>query len=101
LSQAEAVMDIIDAKTEKSLAYSVGQLSGVLSQKYNRMDETLLHLLTYIEAAIDYPEYDVEEVTDQTLEENLTDLMAQVETLLTSARMGKIYRDGVDTVIPG
>jgi len=101
LSQAEAVMDIIDAKTEKSLAYSVGQLSGVLSQKYNRMDETLLHLLTYIEAAIDYPEYDVEEVTDQTLEENLTDLMAQVETLLTSARMGKIYRDGVDTVILG
>lgn len=101
LSEAEAVMDVIDAKTEAGVAYSINQLSGGLSKKYEAIDKGLLHLLTYIDAALDYPEYDVEEVTERELDENIRHLTGEVEDLLQSAKVGKIMRDGIDTVILG
>lgn len=101
LTQAEAVADIIEAKTATGLAYSVNQLSGGLSKRYQAMDAELLHLMTFIDAALDYPEYDIETVTNNTLRQSIDGLMASVDALLASAQMGKIYRDGVDTVILG
>lgn len=101
LSQAEAVMDVIDAKTEVSLSYSVNQLSGGLSKRYEAMDAELLHLLTYIDAALDYPEYDVEEVTNETLSTSIDSLLSDVGALLDTAQIGKVYREGIDTVILG
>lgn len=101
LSQAEAVMDVIDAKTEAGVSYSLNQLSGGLSKKYQGIDEELLHLLTYIDAALDYPEYDVEEVTEQELDQDIHHMMDEIDTLLQSAKVGKVVRDGIDTVILG
>lgn len=101
LTQAEAVADIIEAKTAIGLAYSVNQLSGGLSKKYQAMDAELLHLMTFIDAAIDYPEYDIETVTGDTLRRSIDGLIVSVDALLDSAQMGKIYRNGVDTVILG
>lgn len=101
LTQAEAVSDIIEAKTAIGLAYSVNQLSGGLSKKYQAMDAELLHLMTFIDAAIDYPEYDIETVTGDTLRRSIDGLIVSVDALLDSAQMGKIYRNGVDTVILG
>lgn len=101
LTQAEAVADIIEAKTAIGLAYSVNQLSGGLSKKYQAMDTELLHLMTFIDAAIDYPEYDIETVTGDTLRRSIDGLIVSVDALLDSAQMGKIYQNGVDTVILG
>ncbi|MBU4439811.1 MAG: tRNA uridine-5-carboxymethylaminomethyl(34) synthesis GTPase MnmE, partial [Acetobacterium sp.] len=63
LTQAEAVIDIINAKTEKSLEYSVAQLEGRLSQKLEELDGTLIEILSHMEVNIDYPEYDIEEIS--------------------------------------
>lgn len=101
LSQAEAVMDVIDAKTEAGVSYSLNQLSGGLSKKYQGIDDELLHLLTYIDAALDYPEYDVEEVTEQELDQNIHHMIDEIDELLQSAKVGKVVRDGIDTVILG
>lgn len=101
LTQAEAVADIIEAKTAIGLAYSVNQLSGGLSKKYQAMDAELLHLMTFIDAAIDYSEYDIETVTGDTLRRSIDGLIVSVDALLDSAQMGKIYQNGVDTVILG
>ena len=101
LSQAEAVMDVIDAKTEAGVSYSLNQLSGSLSKKYQGIDDELLHLLTYIDAALDYPEYDVEEVTEQELDQNIHHMIDEIDELLQSAKVGKVVRDGIDTVILG
>lgn len=101
LSQAEAVMDVIDAKTEAGVSYSLNQLSGGLSKKYQGIDDELLHLLTYIDAALDYPEYDVEEVTAQELDQNIHHMIDEIDNLLQSAKVGKVVRDGIDTVILG
>jgi tRNA modification GTPase len=101
LSQAEAVMDVIDAKTEAGVSYSLNQLSGGLSKKYQGIDDELLHLLTYIDAALDYPEYDVEEVTEHELDQNIHHMIDEIDELLQSAKVGKVVRDGIDTVILG
>lgn len=101
LSQAEAVMDVIDAKTEAGVSYSLNQLSGGLSKKYQGIDDELLHLLTYIDAALDYPEYDVEEVTENELDQNIHHMIDEIDDLLQSAKVGKVVRDGIDTVILG
>ena len=101
LTLAEAVADIFEAKTAIGLAYSVNQLSGGLSKKYQAMDAELLHLMTFIDAAIDYPEYDIETVTGDTLRRSIDGLIVSVDALLDSAQMGKIYQNGVDTVILG
>jgi len=101
LSQAEAVMDVIDAKTEGGVSYSLNQLSGGLSKKYQGIDDELLHLLTYIDAALDYPEYDVEEVTEHELDQNIHHMIDEIDELLQSAKVGKVVRDGIDTVILG
>ncbi|RRF92307.1 MAG: tRNA uridine-5-carboxymethylaminomethyl(34) synthesis GTPase MnmE [Eubacteriaceae bacterium] len=101
LPQAEAVMDVIDAKTEAGVSYSLNQLSGGLSKKYQGIDDELLHLLTYIDAALDYPEYDVEEVTENELDQNIHHMIDEIDDLLQSAKVGKVVRDGIDTVILG
>ena len=64
LSQAEAIIDVINAKTEKEASASIKQLTGELSLKFGEIRRALMDILVDIEASIDYPEYDVEEVTN-------------------------------------
>ncbi|MPM76312.1 tRNA modification GTPase MnmE [bioreactor metagenome] len=94
-------MDIISAKTEKSLEYSVGQLEGKLSQRLTAIDDLLIDVMANVEANIDYPEYDIEEVTTAYLNDHIQQAMDMVDALLKASETGKIYREGITTAILG
>jgi len=101
LAQAESVIDIINAKTEKSLEYSVAQLDGRLSEKLEELDSTLVGILAHMEVNIDYPEYDIEEISYEFINTAVLKLIAAIEALLLVAETGKIYREGITTAILG
>ena len=101
LTQAEAVIDIINAKTEKSLEYSVAQLEGRLSQKLEELDEILVGILSHMEVNIDYPEYDIEEISYDFVNSQIRGLLAKIKEILVVAETGKIYREGITTAILG
>ncbi|MDP2844193.1 MAG: tRNA uridine-5-carboxymethylaminomethyl(34) synthesis GTPase MnmE, partial [Acetobacterium sp.] len=101
LTQAEAVIDIINAKTEKSLEYSVAQLEGRLSQKLEVLDKTLVEILSHMEVNIDYPEYDIEEISCDFVSSQISGLLTKIKEILVVAETGKIYREGITTAILG
>lgn len=101
LSQAEAVIDIIRAKTDKSFEVSLDQLEGSLSSKIHEIRNILLEMIAHIEVSIDFPEEDVEEVTYDELMEKGTIVEEKIDRLLSTADRGKILRDGLSTVILG
>ncbi|HER3278597.1 TPA: tRNA uridine-5-carboxymethylaminomethyl(34) synthesis GTPase MnmE [Streptococcus pyogenes] len=102
LTQAEAVMDIIRAKTDKAMTIAVKQLDGSLSQLINDTRQEILNTLAQIEVNIDYPEYDdVEEMTTALLREKTQEFQSLLENLLRTAKRGKILREGLSTAIIG
>ena len=102
LTQAEAVMDIIRAKTDKAMNIAVKQLDGSLSQLINDTRQEILNTLAQVEVNIDYPEYDdVEEMTTALIREKTQEFQALLENLLRTARRGKILREGLSTAIIG
>ena len=102
LSQAEAVMDLIRAKTDKSMQLAMRQLDGQLSHLIQNLRQGILNTLAQVEVNIDYPEYDdVEEMTLQLLREKTQQVLQGIRTLLNTASQGKILRDGLKTAIVG
>ncbi|HHH5411323.1 TPA: tRNA uridine-5-carboxymethylaminomethyl(34) synthesis GTPase MnmE [Streptococcus pyogenes] len=102
LTQAEAVMDIIRAKTDKAMTIAVKQLDGSLSQLINDTRQEILNTLAQVEVNIDYPEYDdVEEMTTALLREKTQEFQSLLERLLRTAKRGKILREGLSTAIIG
>lgn len=101
LSEAEAVMDMIHAKSELSLKSSVKQLKGSVSQKIRSLRSKLIYEIAFIESALDDPEHISLEGYQETLEEKLTDLILEINALLNSAENGKIVKEGINTVIVG
>ncbi|WP_208560536.1 tRNA uridine-5-carboxymethylaminomethyl(34) synthesis GTPase MnmE [Marinilactibacillus kalidii] len=102
LSQAEAVMDVIRAKTDRAMHMAVTQLDGDLSRLIRNLRQDILSTLAQVEVNIDYPEYDdVEEMTARLLVEKAEKVKAQVEALLDTASQGKILREGLATAIIG
>lgn len=101
LTQAESVMDIINAKTEKEAKASINQLEGNLSSCISEIRRDLLDMMADIEASIDYPEYDVPETTDEKAIQNLSKIREKLINLENSFKSGKILKDGVKTVIVG
>lgn len=102
LSQAEAVMDLIRAKTDKAMDVALRQLDGDLSHLIRNIRQIILNTLAEVEVNIDYPEYDdVEEVTTRLLKEKTVEVKGHVEQLLRTAQQGKILRDGLETAIIG
>ncbi|HER9217730.1 TPA: tRNA uridine-5-carboxymethylaminomethyl(34) synthesis GTPase MnmE [Streptococcus pyogenes] len=102
LTQAEAVMDIIRAKTDKAMTIAVKQLDGSLSQLINDTRQEILNTLAQVEVNIDYPEYDdVEEMTTALLREKTQEFQSLLENLLRTAKRGKILREGLSTAIIG
>ncbi|MDR7871405.1 MAG: tRNA uridine-5-carboxymethylaminomethyl(34) synthesis GTPase MnmE [Tissierellaceae bacterium] len=101
LSQAEAVIDIIRAKTNKSHEVSMSQLEGSLSNKVNNIRNIVLSMVAHVEVTIDFPEDDIEEVTYEELEENAKTVISEIKQLLKTADRGKILREGLNTVILG
>ena len=102
LTQAEAVMDIIRAKTDKAMNIAVKQLDGSLSDLINNTRQEILNTLAQVEVNIDYPEYDdVEEATTEIIREKTSEFEALLTNLLNTARRGKILREGISTAIIG
>lgn len=101
LSQAEAVIDIIRAKTELSMKAALMQSEGKLSIKINNLRNILLLLIANIEATVDYPEEDLEQVTSENTIPKLTELLGDIDNILITADEGKIVREGLSTVIVG
>jgi len=101
LSQAEAVIDLIHAKTDLSRQMAVGQLEGRLKTKVKELRSELLDMIATIEAAIDYPEHDIEEETYGLMDQKSHFLLGEIEDLLETADQGKVIREGLETVILG
>lgn len=102
LSQSEAVMDLIRAKTDKSMKVALNQLDGDLSRLIRHLRKDILDVLAQVEVNIDYPEYDaVEEMTTKMLKEKATDIQRRIRALLKTAKQGKVLREGLATAIIG
>lgn len=101
LTQAEAVIDIINSKTEKEAKVSLDQLEGNLSKNINSIRKEILSIMADIEASIDYPEYDIEETTNSKIKSVLQNIDEKLFSLEKSFTNGKILRDGIATVILG
>ena len=102
LSQSEAVMDLIRAKTDKSMKVALNQLDGDLSRLIRNLRQDILDVLAQVEVNIDYPEYDaVEEMTTKLLKEKAEDIQQRIQGLLKTAKQGKVLRDGLATAIIG
>ena len=101
LTQVEAVVDVINAKTEKESKASVNQLEGNLSREIKNIKEKILSILTDIEASIDYPEYDVEEVSNNKALKTLEEVEESLQELVSSFENGKIIKEGIKVSIIG
>lgn len=101
LTQAEAIIDLIQSKTELSRQAAVNQLEGRLKTEVRQMRQEIIDMIASIEAVIDYPDYDIEEETYDSMEKGAKKLLARMEKLLAGADRGKILREGLQTVIVG
>ncbi|NLV77373.1 MAG: tRNA uridine-5-carboxymethylaminomethyl(34) synthesis GTPase MnmE [Tissierellia bacterium] len=101
LSQAEAVIDMINAKTDKSFDVSLRQLEGRLSQEIKNIRDILLNMIAHIEVSIDFPEEDIEDITYDDLEKDAKVVLDKIDKLLNTVDRGRILRDGLNTVILG
>ena len=101
LSQAEAVIDMIRAKTDKSFDVAVSQLEGRLSLKVEEIRQKLLVLLVDITVNIDYPDEDIEEMTYEKLEESIVETQDMIEKLLATSSTGRMIREGIKIAIVG
>src|SRR5699024_5307945 len=102
LSQSEAVMDLIRAKTDRAMNVALGQMEGKLSKLVGELRQALIETLAQVEVNIDYPEYDdVEEMTIPVMLEKCTWVKEEIEKLLQTSAQGKILRESLSTVIIG
>lgn len=101
LSQAQAVMDVIKAPTEESLYMAAGQLVGKFSNEIENMRNEVLGIIAHLEAAIDFPEDDIDDVELSDADEKVKELRGKLKDILSTARTGKILRDGLMTAILG
>ena len=101
LAQAESVIELINSKSENEARASIEQLEGTLSKKINLIKSKLLDIMADIEANIDYPEYDIEDVTNKKIIEYLNETKNELIKLSNSFEDGKILKEGVKTIILG
>ena len=101
LTQAESVIDLINAKSEKEKESAIHQLEGYLSLEIEKIKRVILDITADIEASIDYPEYDIEEKTNETIINETQKIVDMLKKLENSFEKGKILRDGVDVAIIG
>lgn len=101
LTQAESVIDLINAKSEKEKESAIHQLEGYLSLEIEKIKRVILDITADIEASIDYPEYDIEEKTNENIINETQKIVDMLKKLENSFEKGKILRDGVDVAIIG
>jgi len=101
LSQAEAVIDLIQAKTEKSLSSSLAQLGGNLKKKISDLRRRLIRVSAEIEAPMDFPDQDIKEISPKKVEEKIISILKEVNSLIETLDYGKILKEGINTLIVG
>lgn len=101
LLQAESVIDIINAKSEREAKNGIQQLEGFLSNEIAKIKKEIMDVMVNIEVAIDYPEYDVDDVTNKQISEMLIKVKSMLEKLEKSFDNGKILKEGIKTAIIG
>ncbi len=101
LSQAEAVADLVKARTEKSFDVAMSQLEGGLSMRVKEIRKEILDLLVEIAVNIDYPDEDIEEITYDNLDKNISSIGEMIEKLLDTASTGRMIKEGIRVAIVG
>lgn len=101
LSQAQAVIDVIRSKTDASLRMAVGHLEGHFSEKIREYRHEILGMIAHLEAAIDFPEDDIDEIATDEVREQVVHVKADIEKLLATAKTGRVLREGLETAIIG
>lgn len=101
LAQAEAVMDIIGSRTEKSSKVAISQIEGRLSDKVNELRNELVKMIAEVEVNLDYPEYDFEEITSKECKSRIKTIIHDLKSLIDGFQYGKILREGMEVAIIG
>ena len=101
LSQAEAVIDIINAKNELSQRNAISQLGGTLSREIKSVRDELVHLCAKMQVLIDYPDEDLEDITEDDIKNVCRECADKIEKLIVSSDNGRMMRDGIRTAIVG
>lgn len=101
LTQAEAIADLIDASSEKAAKSALKSLQGVFSSHIHRLVESLIHLRIYVEAAIDFPEEEIDFLADGKVASDLQTIIHNLESVRREANQGAIMREGMKVVIAG
>lgn len=101
LAQAESVIDVINAKSEREVKTGIKQLKGGLSKEISDIKQEIMDVMVNIEVAIDYPEYDVDEVTNQQVLDMLDSVEGKLQKLESSFDDGKLIKEGIKTAIIG
>jgi len=101
LTQAEAIADLINCSSEQAARSALHSLQGVFSELVNEMVESIIHLRMYVEAAIDFPEEEIDFLADKKIVTDLKAIINQVESVQKQAQQGSIIREGMRVVIAG
>lgn len=101
LTQAEAIADLIDATSEQAMRNALNSLQGAFSSKVNQLVEQLTALRIYVEAAIDFPEEEIDFLSDGKIQKDLDTLVKQLQQVFTEAKQGVLIREGIKVVIAG
>ncbi|MGC7589169.1 tRNA uridine-5-carboxymethylaminomethyl(34) synthesis GTPase MnmE [Bisgaard Taxon 46] len=101
LAQAEAIADLIDASSEQAARSALKSLQGEFSNKVNQLVDSVIYLRTYVEAAIDFPDEEIDFLADGKIETHLNDIIGQLDKVRSEAKQGSILREGMKVVIAG
>lgn len=101
MAQAEAIIEVINSKTAKSLSIAIEQLKGGLSEKIEKIKDDAVELLAHLEASIDFPEDEIEGFDSTQLNQRVKQIGKPIKKLLKTAKQGKLYQEGIKTVIVG
>ena len=101
LAQAEAIADLIDATSEQAARSALKSLQGEFSNKINQLVDSVIYLRTYVEAAIDFPDEEIDFLADGKIEGHLNDIIQQLNGVRQEAKQGAILREGMKVVIAG
>ncbi|ANC40094.1 tRNA uridine-5-carboxymethylaminomethyl(34) synthesis GTPase MnmE [Hafnia alvei] len=101
LAQAEAIADLIDASSEQAARSAVNSLQGAFSNRVNQLVEALTHLRIFVEAAIDFPDEEIDFLSDGKIEAQLNGVMGELQAVRAEARQGSLLREGMKVVIAG
>jgi tRNA modification GTPase trmE len=101
LAQAEAIADLIDASSKQAAMQALNSLKGTFSKKINTLVDDLIQLRMYVESAIDFPEEEIDFLTDGHVSGQLNNLISQVQAIFDAAQQGVLMREGMKVVIAG